>query len=1646
MFKFDSRRPGIALVSAIVTMIVVAGVAAVVLRYTMTNRQSVEAHHEIATGDFSAESLVRLMSDRLISKAESKLGMLTPADIEELNAEIPGLPIPENVVLDVEATKYVLAGIEDGEIIPYDQSPLGLIPDQPRANFDIQPDFGGVSAARTLEVVIIASVKQEPEGYRTAMTRLAVSKVLPYQRVVYTAGPMEICASPGTEMVIQGRVWADGTLYSACEGSRTFAGEIYAQDAIEVDDVGTHSIAVGVGHIPLTDLSADQARSNVGGTIAASGGRVTIGAGYGGNLTSSIFQSDAVAGSGECPDFDGACGGASQYNPSVTISKSTPASSSSFDVTCGNAYLRIGRPDLCESVIHNAVTYYTYPFTSTNPQPGWARKIPSTDQYWNGLYPDYRREDRCNAVVAGDTIRTWRCDTNSYGYVIDMSKLLKIEGGLLSIRKSTGGPAFANPSGYQEIAYIRNADVLYAPLTIHSEIPVVIVGNFNVQAPKPAMIDAPLITVLPRNAEAQLATRALWDSVGVSVPLRSAEPVHVHAVLRSRYQPTDGGNYYGGTIEQIPSVVGQWHNGALAVTGVIEARPWGSEPMAYANHFRPYGAEAADVRITQPTRREIEFDDQLARIDRQPPGSWHWMNMPVGNAARDAERQKYAYGGYSVVRMVQEPTRLPRQDALAVVPAPMDSLVDSTPPVIDNLVCTPTTAETGVEITCSIYATAGTDPVQEFIFDWGDGATDFAGAASNRATVTHTYSLPGTYTVRARAYDTQGRMSAVAERQITIQPSPPEITATCSPSEVKPNQPDGSGEPTACSISAIAGSHPLKEYHVSWGDGLNSNAAASGSSWDVTHVYQNEGTYTVEMFAVDSAGLESNRVTTMVRARHLPPRITSWTCYPAVVTPKSSTTCTAVVEKGTTDATTLSVNWGDGYTPSATLSGTSAMVTHQYSSAIVDSTYTVVAIARDQAGLTSDPATFEVILRIGRPESEVWCSETTIYEGDSVTCEVRTVSEGSFPVRSYYFDWGDGSGVTTRTSAVSPAALSASHVYSASSDVFFRGWVADSLGNLGDVDSLAIKILPYTPPVADSISCNNGSVLYDGDTVTCTLYGKPGTFPLESFVFDWGTGPKALPAAAAETEKSDSHSYGVGTHTVTAWVVDKERGTRSNQVTKSFTFEPRIPPAVTLTCDETSLNAGQTTTCRINASVSSPAVVDTIAYDNGSGTLTKVSAASLPYSFNVTSSSAGNVVVRGRARGSHGVWSTTVSETVTFVSVKPEITSFTCPSNVNANTQFTCSVAANGGTGGIARYVVDWGNGAIDTVKTTATSASLKYTYPPSTPTKSMTVRVRACGSACSDEVSRVVSVTAVPVSVSYSASAVYVKAGNSFSFKADYNGGGAVVEEVYYEIKRGGTTVESGRSYPNKTSGSVTISAPTSQPGEYSVIIQAKTAVGTAQDTSTYSVVTPIAAALSLSATDIRVGGSGTIVAQAVQGENHRVSIELVDITDGKVLCSSTASGVAQCSAPMNTGTGEVWRQVTAVAMAASGNSELNAVLGRSEVDDEYFVYQPPTATLYWYQSESHEIWAYHRGIHVFGDRTVASVRWTAERIPEGWAIVYDPTNNYGTFIQFSDCVDGSYPVGTGRFSLEITDSKGYKGIVTEYVGLYLCSESPGW
>lgn len=623
----------------------------------------------------AASSAAAVLRARLTSLAAERLGDLGQSDLDALAASVSSLPAPGGgmtLLTGPAETGVILHRVRRNHPLAYDETPLEAWTDQPRRSYDAIPPVGGLTTSQTLDFLVFATVEAPGGEKATAREVVSVSRVPPHQDALYVAGDGEICAAGGSVHRIHGTVRVDGSLRLAdCGGTVEYTGGIELTGDLRVDGApGLHQLAGDVGSMPLTSLASSTAELDPDVATAPWGGRLRMARAIGGRLPRTRFATAAVAGSGDCLDFapggDSACGGAAAYHPTVQVQ----GNAASPTYRCGAGY---AGGDCAPAVA--ALAWTPWPFAggvdmaAAQPDPADPARL------WKGLYPDARREARCTATVAGTSWRTFRCPGNAWGWTLDAGALPVLPGGLLSVARSTGLPPEANPDGTREVLLVRNAAEIAGPLTIHSELPVVLVGSFNVVDPKPAMIHAPRITVLPAEAELALRTTSVWDSVAATGggaprahPVIAQSNVTIYAVLRLQTCRRIGAADYGGSWRAAPAVLGDWSRVGLRVVGAVQIEDRTSDGSACGSWGAPLNqAPPSGTPTLEPRSRELLYDPRLLHPGFQPPGSWTAANVPAPSATsaptRTAARQAHAIGGTAVLRILSTggagPLRLP---------------------------------------------------------------------------------------------------------------------------------------------------------------------------------------------------------------------------------------------------------------------------------------------------------------------------------------------------------------------------------------------------------------------------------------------------------------------------------------------------------------------------------------------------------------------------------------------------------------------------------------------------------------------------------------------------------------------------------------------------------------------------------------------------------------------------------------------------------------------------------------------------------------------------------------------------------------------------------------------------------------------------
>jgi hypothetical protein len=483
------------------------------------------------------------------------------------------------------------------------------------------------------------------------------------------------------------------------------------------------------------------------------------------------------------------------------------------------------------------------------------------------------------------------------------------------------------------------------------------------------------------------------------------------------------------------------------------------------------------------------------------------------------------------------------------------------------------------------------------------------------------------------------------------------------------------------------------------------------------------------MWVTDKAGIESERRTATVIARHLPPKITYFVCTPGLVEPTKDVTCNLNYSNGTTLAQTLTMDWGDGTSMSGAVSGGSAVRVHQYHTATEKATddrdYTITATIVDLA-FEQDSASDMVQVRTILPGASISCTPQAFYERESTSCTV-TSNAGTFAVDSTIIDWGDGKA----NSRVAGTEQTTAHVYAPYGSYTARGYSKDRRGNLSPASAQNLNVAQVILPSACTLSCAENPVPSNRQA-TCTLSYTQGSYALDKVEWDYD-GNSTAEVTNDKLTWAFTPCGGVQDRTCNVGARLTDGGGNScGWATTPITVGPPVQdPTVTLNCPATA-QPGQTVTCTATADPKSGTVVE---YEAGCTSTNAIPATSSnnTYSFTCTWPTEGTQSPRGRVKNSYDLWSNWVSDPVTVEYPVPVVSCSPTPSSVRQLDPQSATITFDGKGGTVSSVAWYTKFGGADKGGSSATVNQLSGTHPatglPTDQVGTYTVYVSAVGS-----------------------------------------------------------------------------------------------------------------------------------------------------------------------------------------------------------------------------------------------------------------------------------------------------------------------------
>ena len=507
----------------------------------------------------------------------------------------------------------------------------------------------------------------------------------------------------------------------------------------------------------------------------------------------------------------------------------------------------------------------------------------------------------------------------------------------------------------------------------------------------------------------------------------------------------------------------------------------------------------------------------------------------------------------------------------------------------------------------------------------------------------------GTFTVHGQVMDKDG---AIVDGFITFDviDVPPTLI-------VNNNAATGSsqeGSTFTIDLKAIdPGDDDVKSWEVNWGDNTTSryvvDPGTPNGHISQTHVYADNGSYTITVRATDNEGSYS-AAGPVVTVANVPATLVNPSVIPARIDENGSTRVTGrISDPGVFDTLLLSVDWGDGTAQQFQLAaGTSNFdIAHQY---LQDGVYGITISVIDKDSMVpADGAsamlgvTVDNVAPVAGP---LTVQPLASFEGDGITVFGSYTDIGALDLHTVTIDWGDGSPVMTSgdfdTTIVIDAVLrtwSATHLYldnpGGRADYAITAFVTDEAGARSNNVTTSV-IVSNVAPIFVDVTLNGvpavavpkaggpqPSTMTIDENGIVTIRGSfidPGIRDTHLVSIDWGEGGPPEEGVIT-TDRNDptrhyftlSHRYlddnPTGTsrdnYRITVLVTDKDGGASRDVATFTVANVPPVVDGLQLS-HATVLEDGKVTVV-LTGHVSDIGSLDTVAsiqIDWGDGTVT----------------------------------------------------------------------------------------------------------------------------------------------------------------------------------------------------------------------------------------------------------------------------------------------------------------------------------------------------------------------------------------------------------------------------------------------------------
>jgi PKD repeat protein len=323
--------------------------------------------------------------------------------------------------------------------------------------------------------------------------------------------------------------------------------------------------------------------------------------------------------------------------------------------------------------------------------------------------------------------------------------------------------------------------------------------------------------------------------------------------------------------------------------------------------------------------------------------------------------------------------------------------------------------------------------ITDYSWDFGDGTS--AVDRGTDATVSHTFTDPGTYTVTLTTTDDLHVVNTTpTTEQVTVAPFTVSAPVPA---------PGGGDDVTFTAGSPGAACGTVTGYTWDFGDG----SSETGPDRTVVHNYTDPGSKTVSVTFQCSGGNQGPDNATVVvdtppTAAFTPPP------PPTAVRPGTAITFDASGSHAAGGRTITDYAWDFGDGAAVVHAGSANSITHTFTT---PGLYTVTLSTTDDLGVSGQPVSQNVT--VDQPSAAFTTSPSTTTQGSPVTFDASATDDPESTITDYAWDFGDHSGSVHTTTPVT------THPFSAVGTYTVKLTVTDAFG-FTDVMSRQVVVTP----------------------------------------------------------------------------------------------------------------------------------------------------------------------------------------------------------------------------------------------------------------------------------------------------------------------------------------------------------------------------------------------------------------------------------------------------------------------------------------------------------------------------------------------------------------------------------------------------------